>query len=1312
MHQMSDWYGRTKKAILASSKFFSGRPASVRSRVSRRAFAFEPLEPRLTLAAAGLVPVGVQPTGPLTGKIVYTSGGHGWDWNSSLNRWATDRPEYQLVEDFGNQEQMSYYIDYLFRAGATVVPMRPVGRQINEVVVDNDLTSVTYTGAWSDSTTGARWYDEDYGAVADSVRYRFANVNSSSETATATYTPNIAAAGQFPVYTWVSPGTNRTLQTYEINHSGGQTQVKVDHRMVGNGWVYLGTYHFNAGSSAANGSVQISNFSTGGGSVVIADAIRFGNGMGDLPDGDGGIGTGTISGYPREDENSEHWLYRGFGQGASPSTVFSGNVSAPSDMAEYMNQNANPFGTSVYVGFHSNGTTGNPDTASARGAVGLITSSGATPHQADLALYLGRQINQDGQALNGVFEHNWSTRTTHTFTSGFGEIDLGADAEMDATIIEVGFHDNIQDGALLRDPKVRDQLARSVYQGTLEYFDNWGGLPSPTSLPTAPTIVHVVSNSSGQVTINWAAGAATPAAVHGAAATGFRIYASSDGYGFDGGTTVAGGGTTSATLGGYDPTLPYYFKVVATNAGGESHESEVVTVLPSGGVKQVLVVNGFDRLDRFQDFDYPYAYTGDGVVDRAWSRYNNSFDYVVQIHSAIAASKPGVHVASTSNEAVISGAVNLNDYDTVIWILGTESEANDTLNATEQTKVANFINAGGNLFISGSEIAFDLDQQNNGRSFFETTLKGNFVSNSAGTNTATADAGGIFAGMSSFAFSTGNAFSSLDSQTYKVDSADVIAGQAGAVTALSYNNGAGPAAIQVQGTGGAGSIVMFGFPFEAMTSAARRQTAMGRILDFFGVAAPAPAFDIKTRVNGQEADSPTGPILAAGGTASFTYILTNAGNVPLSSITVTDNNGTPVNAADDFNASYTSGDANGNSQLDVGESWTYSAARAVVAGQYSNIGTATATGNAQPVMDTDPGNYFGSAPSVALRSFIVNNDADLPPGIGLEAGSTMVVAYLLTNTGNVALQSIVLSDDNGTPGLTTDDVSPDYLAGDANNDGKLDLGEAWMFIARIPVLAGQHTHIAGVMATDSISQVATASNPNNYVGIVSGNADFNGDTTVNNSDYVVWRNNAGMTSGAAQSQGDANGDGAVDNTDYGIWRSQLGTSHSAGGSTVAASASAAAFAISAFGAAPEVLETSSAAPSDEARATSSVHSAAFEAFAIEQPERRFIRHAAIPRESPVSVRSGGELKSLLNVATRPATQDAAAAEERERIARSVFESSDVCDAKARLASTLGRTLSKTKAVVILGPSIGPVFGQTIDLPALRRSGFFGSRSTD
>src|SRR5690606_24586615 len=133
------------------------------------------------------------------------------------------------------------------------------------------------------------------------------------------------------------------------------------------------------------------------------------------------------------------------------------------------------------ISFHSNAGGG-------RGAVGLMTNSASlrTPHQADLALYTGRQINQDMYALNGQFEHNWILRTTHTYAGiNFGEIDdpdftnSSNIVEMDATIIEVAFHDDVQDAQLMRDPKVRDQLARSTYEATLEYFDNWGGLNNP-----------------------------------------------------------------------------------------------------------------------------------------------------------------------------------------------------------------------------------------------------------------------------------------------------------------------------------------------------------------------------------------------------------------------------------------------------------------------------------------------------------------------------------------------------------------------------------------------------------------------------------------------------------------------------------------------------------------------------------------------------------------------------------------------------------------------------------------------------------------
>ena len=47
--------------------------------------------------------------------------------------------------------------------------------------------------------------------------------------------------------------------------------------MVGNGWIYLGEYYFNAGSSADAGAVVVSNLlGSAEGAYTFADAIRFG----------------------------------------------------------------------------------------------------------------------------------------------------------------------------------------------------------------------------------------------------------------------------------------------------------------------------------------------------------------------------------------------------------------------------------------------------------------------------------------------------------------------------------------------------------------------------------------------------------------------------------------------------------------------------------------------------------------------------------------------------------------------------------------------------------------------------------------------------------------------------------------------------------------------------------------------------------------------------------------------------------------------------------------------------------------------------
>ena len=825
---------RTHGAVIAGTDLLAAYARGTRRIPDSKGLAFEPLEPRIALSGAGLTDFVAQPSGALDGKIVFTSGGHGWQWSNALNRWATDRGDNnEIVEDFGNQDQMTFFADYLLRAGATVVPMRPVGHQLNEVVLDNDSAGVTYSGSWSISGSSV-YYDEDYGAVADTEPYQFAAV-SATETATATYTPNIPEAGFYPVYTWVLDSPNRTNQLYRINDSaGGVTEIRVDHRMVGKGWVYLGTYHFDAGSS---GNVQISNQSAEGDNV-IADAIRFGNGMGDMLDGPSGVGhpSGTISGEPREDEDSMMWTWRAIGQGNSAASVIgTSNVSAPTRMAEHMNANTNPFGTSVYIGFHSNAGGG-------RGAVGLIdqTFSDQTLNQPELALFTGRQINQDMQALNGLFEHNWSTRTTHTFSGNFGEIDLGQSAEMDATIIETAFHDSAEDAELMRDPKVREQLARSTYEAALEYFDNFGGLSSPASQPSAPVDVTATTDLNGDVTVSWSPG---PTGVQGGAPTAYRVYVSRDGYGFSGYVEVAGAGAGSHTFCADDlDNDAYYFKVVAVNSGGESPRSTVVSARDSGvGSDRILIVDGFDRNGRSQNERLPYAFTGDGLVDRVRTRYNNSFDYVVQVGEALGPANANFDAAQ--NESIISGDVNLDDYEAVIWILGEESSADDTFNATEQTKVTTYLAGGGKLFVSGAEIAWDLDNLNNGRTFYNNQLHADYVLDDANTYNVSGAVGSIFAGLS-FSFDDG-------SQFYDSEFPDVINPLGGATTALNYVGGTGGGAAIQFDSGGSTKVVNLGFPFETITTAADRIDVMDRVLEFFGLDPdPTADFNEDTKVNG------------------------------------------------------------------------------------------------------------------------------------------------------------------------------------------------------------------------------------------------------------------------------------------------------------------------------------------------------------------------------------------------------------------------------------------------------------------------------
>ena len=104
---------------------------------------------------------------------MYTHGGHGITAdNKGDGRWTWQRgPGHEMIEDLGNYDQMAFLVDYLFRAGATIVPQRPVGHQTNEVVLDNTDDEVKFVGDWEDGAGPI------YFGKAGSVPYRQAHTS-------------------------------------------------------------------------------------------------------------------------------------------------------------------------------------------------------------------------------------------------------------------------------------------------------------------------------------------------------------------------------------------------------------------------------------------------------------------------------------------------------------------------------------------------------------------------------------------------------------------------------------------------------------------------------------------------------------------------------------------------------------------------------------------------------------------------------------------------------------------------------------------------------------------------------------------------------------------------------------------------------------------------------------------------------------------------------------------------------------------------------------------------------------------------------
>jgi hypothetical protein len=176
---------------------------------------------------------------------------------------------------------------------------------------------------------------------------------------------------------------------------------------------------------------------------------------------------------------------------------------------------------------------------------------------------------------------------------------------------------------------------------------------------------------------------------------------------------------------------------------------------------------------------------------------------------------------------VSSGEIDLAAYDAVLWISGEESSGTSSFDASEQAALAAYADVGGNLFISGSEIGWDLVEEGipADQSFYASVLRADYVADDAGTYLAAPAAGGILADGPWPYF--------WDPTGVDVAFPDVLAPSGGSVPILTYRDGSGGVAGLAYE--GAHRVVYLGFPFEAIDGRDHRLLIMEAVLGFFAV---------------------------------------------------------------------------------------------------------------------------------------------------------------------------------------------------------------------------------------------------------------------------------------------------------------------------------------------------------------------------------------------------------------------------------------------------------------------------------------------
>ena len=594
----------------------------------------------------------------LSGRNIALWQSHGRYYEEKMLRWEWQRaPIFQTVEDMYTQSYvLPFLIPMLENAGAYVMTPRERDIQTHEIIIDNDPAfpgprpagvrlegNYSEKGEWKDAGIGFADANMVYTGTENPFRMGSARMADCLTTrrgkaAEVRWLPMIPERGEYSVYISYKSLPNSTeCAHYTVHHMGGSSEFVVNQRMGGGTWIYLGTFEFDRGK---NGYVSLDNAAPAGRensrrSVVTADAVRIGGGMGKIARGPKNIPASeyVTSGMPSFAEGAFYWM-----QWAGADTTLL-NLHEDDYTSDYADRGAwvgwmsggsrtNPEGTGLGIpidlsfAFHTDAGTSPDDSIVGTLAIYTLMADGERRfpngedrmQQRTFADYTQTQIVED---IRRCYEPEWSRRGL--WDKSYSE---SRTATVPAMLLELLSHQNFADMKYGLDPSFRFAVSRAVYKGMLKYLSSRYGcdyVVQPLPVRAFATSFRSLPDHGepGRIRLSWKA--TVDSLESTAEPKGYILYTRIDDGAFDRGRvledTFRSGEFICVEL-NIDPGHIYSYRIAAFNDGGESFPSETLSVGVPGSCngRTVLIVNNFTRVSPPAWFDTPeYAGFDNGL---------------------------------------------------------------------------------------------------------------------------------------------------------------------------------------------------------------------------------------------------------------------------------------------------------------------------------------------------------------------------------------------------------------------------------------------------------------------------------------------------------------------------------------------------------------------------------------------------------------------------------------------------------------------------------------------------------------------------